>query len=37
MLPGAFTPQSMIRVPQPSVLTAMPSASASAAIALQSS
>ena len=37
MLPGAFTPQSIIRVPQSSVLTAMPSVSASATIALQSS
>ena len=36
-LPGACTPQSMIRVPQPSVLTVMPSASASATIALHSS
>ena len=36
-LPGAFTPQSMIRVPQASVLPAMPSWSASATMALHNS
>jgi len=35
--PGAFTPQSMIRVPQASVLTVIPSESASRAMASQSS